>query len=134
MLKVAVKHQEIEPVSTATRSEQQRLSDLAVRHTIWLARQVYNAISNQTESFEHDDMIGPDLAYLMGSILENTYCTWPEDRPIVQLLRNSFPERNHPVWDFVEIELEDEIADETYSAWRHGGHRGLRSTPRRPDA
>lgn len=98
-------------------AEQQRINALAIRHTLWLLRLVYTTASDAVESFEHDDLVGPDLAYLMGAIIENNYCSWPEDRPIVQILRNSFPERDHPIWNHVEIEHEEEeIESEAFAS------------------
>lgn len=42
--------------------------------------------SGVVESFEVDD-IGADFAYLVGAVLKGGKCSWPEDRPFVQLLR-----------------------------------------------
>lgn len=72
-----------------------------------LALDVYRSVVGSTESLEHDDHVGPDLAYLLGAILEGTSCEWPEDRPIVRWLRHHYPEPTHPVWRHVEIEKEE---------------------------
>ena len=70
-----------------------------------LLREVYNAVAQSVDSFEHDDRVGPDLAYLLGALLNDTVCAWPEDRALVTILRAHFP-AGHPVYRFVEIEPE----------------------------
>src|SRR3954447_22392121 len=55
-----------------------------------LAADVYNTVVAQTESFEHDDLVGPDLAYLLGAVLKGTGCTWPADRPLIRLLHATY--------------------------------------------
>jgi hypothetical protein len=70
-----------------------------------LLREVYQVVTGSVESLEHDDYIGPDLAYLLGAILNDTGCAWPQDRAIVTILREHFPD-NHPVYRFIEIESE----------------------------
>jgi hypothetical protein len=69
-----------------------------------LAEAVYETCLDATESFEHNDLVGPDLAYLLGAILKGTACGWPADRPLVALLRAAFPDPSHPVWDHISIE------------------------------
>jgi hypothetical protein len=87
--------------------------DIAKR--AWLARAVFDAVENSVDSFELDDMVGPDLAYLMGAILRSSpgplgqgVCSWPEDREIIRILRENFGTA-HPVWQHVEIEAEEDV-------------------------
>ena len=70
-----------------------------------LMREVYDCVCANTDSFELDDMIGPDLAYLLGAVLRGrkSGCQWPADRPIVTLLRQHF-QADHDVWTFITIE------------------------------
>jgi hypothetical protein len=70
-----------------------------------LARSVYHVVRSSVESFEADDMVGPDLAYLLGTIIgrEQRVCSWPSDRTIVQILCDNFSDL-HPIWQFVVIE------------------------------
>ena len=70
-----------------------------------LLREVYNAVAQGVESFEHDDRVGPDLAYLLGAVLNETCCAWPAGRAIVQVLRAHFPD-GHPVYRFIHVEPE----------------------------
>jgi hypothetical protein len=44
-------------------------------------------------------------ASLLGALLNDTACAWPEGRPIITILRRHFPE-GHPVHRFVEVERE----------------------------
>jgi len=71
-----------------------------------LLREVYNVVAGSVESFEHDDEVGPDLAYLLGAILNGTACTWPEGRAIVAILRVHFTDTS-PVHGFVLIEKDE---------------------------
>jgi hypothetical protein len=64
-----------------------------------LAHQVYRAVAVAVESFELEDMVGPDLAYLLGSILMGTFCEWPAKRTILGILRASF-DVDHEVWKY----------------------------------
>jgi hypothetical protein len=73
--------------------------------TTELLREVYRAVADGVESFELDDMVGPDLAYLLGAMLQGTQCQWPADRAVVRILRASFPE-DHPVHRFIDIDEE----------------------------
>jgi hypothetical protein len=82
-----------------------RNRDMKANATLALATGVYRAVVDSTESLEHDDNIGPDLAYLLGAILTESGCEWPNDRPIIGVLRNAFP-AHHAVWRFVTIETE----------------------------
>jgi hypothetical protein len=70
-----------------------------------LARTVYEVVLGATGSFE-DDRIGADLAYLLGAILKGNQCEWPEDRPLVRLLREHFPPQ-HALWQYIEVEEEE---------------------------
>jgi hypothetical protein len=67
-----------------------------------LLKCLYQTVYQQTESLEQGD-VGADLAYLMGAILNQSRCEWPEDRPLVQLLRHHFDPR-HRIWKFIELE------------------------------
>ena len=69
------------------------------------AKEVYNAIFLGTVSFEEDD-IGADLAYLLGAILLDDFCSWPTTRPILGILRETFP-ANHAVWQHITLENEE---------------------------
>ena len=62
-------------------------------------------VTGSVESLEQDDYVGPDLAYLLGAILNDTGCAWPPDRAIVTILRQHFPD-DSPVHRFIEIESE----------------------------
>jgi hypothetical protein len=68
-----------------------------------LMRDVYEYVSDNTTSFELDDMIGPDLAYLLGAMMQGRPCQWPEDHPLVRLLRAKYGP-GHEVWQFIDIE------------------------------
>ena len=68
-----------------------------------LARRVYRTLFEQTESFEEENRLGPDLAYLLGAILFSNTCGWPTDRPIVALLRQHFPPQD-PLWQHIPLE------------------------------
>ena len=72
-----------------------------------LLSEVYDAVSAGVESFEHDDRVGPDLAYLMGAILKESCCAWPSSRRIIKLLRDAFTP-GHPIWDFCVVENAEE--------------------------
>jgi len=67
-----------------------------------LAVDVYECVLRETESFEEQG-IGADLAYLMGAILKDNLCEWPESCPLLQLLRQHYPPE-HPIWRHVKIE------------------------------
>lgn len=69
-----------------------------------LAQHVYNTLIKTVESLELDDMMGPDLAYLLGAILNGTVVEWPADRQIMIALHNLF-DVNHAVWNYVQEEV-----------------------------
>jgi hypothetical protein len=69
-----------------------------------LAADVYDTVVAQTQSFEYDDLVGPDLAYLLGAMLKGTGCAWPADRPLVRLLGVAYPNPGHPVWRYIDVE------------------------------
>jgi hypothetical protein len=69
-----------------------------------LAADVYDAVAARVESFEHDDRVGPDLAYLLGAVLKGTRCAWPADRPLIRLLHEAYPDPAHPVWRHIDVE------------------------------
>jgi hypothetical protein len=73
-----------------------------------LAIDVHDTVVAHTESFESDDLVGPDLAYLLGAVLKGTRCAWPTDRPLVRLLRVGYPDPEHPVWRHIDIEPAEE--------------------------
>ena len=66
-----------------------------------LIEMVYMCLFEGTESFEKQN-IGADGLYLVGAILRNKPCHWPESRPIVRLLRKTFP-AHHTLWGFIVI-------------------------------
>mgnify|MGYP001010685849 CR=1 FL=1 len=71
---------------------------------------LYDYITGTTESFEVDD-IGADFAYMVGAVLKGGKCSWPEDRPFVQLLRAmpiSLTALRVKLLRHVEIEPEEE--------------------------
>jgi hypothetical protein len=68
-------------------------------------REVYQAVLDRSESFE-EDRIGADLAYLLGAMLKGEFCAWPADRPFVLVLRELFPDSEHVVWNYVELDDE----------------------------
>ncbi len=72
-----------------------------------LLMQVYKVVNEATDSFENDDMLGPDLAYLMGAILRQIICSWDKNRRIIQVLIESFGP-DHLVWNHIVIEDEDQ--------------------------
>jgi hypothetical protein len=81
-----------------------RADDLA-GDRLGLLREVYNAVAGGVESLERDDRVGPDLAYLLGALLNDTACAWPEGRAILTILRGHLPD-GHPVYRFIEVERE----------------------------
>jgi rfaE bifunctional protein nucleotidyltransferase chain/domain len=58
-----------------------------------------------TESFEVEQ-VGADMAYLLSAIASGVVCEWPEDRPIVALLRKG-KSKDHEIWRYIEIEKEE---------------------------
>jgi hypothetical protein len=68
-----------------------------------LMRDVYEYVNDNTTTFELDDMIGPDLAYLLGAMMKGWPCQWPENRPLVRLLRARYGP-GHEVWKFIDVE------------------------------
>ncbi len=77
-----------------------------------LATEVYKKVLQAVESLEQPDLVGPDLAYLLGAILclddngRRLMCSWVRSRPIVGILRQEFPEDND-VWYHVDIMPDD---------------------------
>ena len=53
-------------------------------------------------------MIGHDLARLVGAILNDTYCEWPEGRAILGILHKRFP-FHHPVFRFARFKPGDAV-------------------------
>ena len=84
------------------------MKTLSATAKLALLREVYDVVAAGVDSFEHDDMVGPDLAYLLGAILKETYCEWSPDRRIIQLLRHALASE-HPVWTFCVVEDCEEI-------------------------
>ena len=80
----------------------QRETPRNATYKVKLAREVFEAVYNSTETLEEDN-IGSDLAYLVGGILCGSYCEWEPDRPIVKMLRQSF-NKGHRIWAFVDIQ------------------------------
>ena len=72
---------------------------------IALLQAVYNVVVSSVESFERLDGVGADLAYLLGALLNNTACEWPEDRTILTILRRHFP-AGHTVYSYIHVESE----------------------------
>jgi hypothetical protein len=67
-----------------------------------VAAEVYRAVVDNTESLEKQHF-GEDLAYLLGAILTGTWCSWPQDRPILVLLTGALG-LQHEFWSYIEIE------------------------------
>lgn len=68
---------------------------------IGLIKSVYSAVFVGCESFEEDN-VGADLAYILGAVARDGFCEWPEDRPIVQILREAVGD-DHPIWKYIEV-------------------------------
>lgn len=68
-----------------------------------LLRELYDYLYHAVESFESEDHIGADLAYLLGAILTDSMCQWPRNRPILYFLRAGCDE-DHKVWDYIHEE------------------------------
>jgi hypothetical protein len=68
-------------------------------------RAVYDTVCEAAESFASEELVGADLAYLLGAMLKGTTCAWPANRPIIVLLMQSLP-ADHPVWGRVVIEAD----------------------------
>ena len=74
-----------------------------------LARDVFNAVFDECETFTEDD-VGKDLAYLMGAILDDSekddcHVDWTDElmgcKPqCLTILERVFTEE-HPVWKFI---------------------------------
>lgn len=72
-----------------------------------IAWEVYRAAQADTDSFHQDD-IGPDLAYLLGAILQpdgDGFVDWSRDvmdapPRLHAILRNIIP-ATHPVWNYI---------------------------------
>jgi hypothetical protein len=91
----------------------ERHGELTPRERLALIGSIYDYVVHETSSLEHDDMLGPDLAYLMGAIIHSSSCEWPADRPIIQMLQG-WAECPIEVWSYIEFEaMDDEAADET---------------------
>ena len=70
---------------------------------VQLAIAVYDATMASTESFEAEDHIGADVAYLMGAILkEDRFDAWSRNRELLRILRENFPP-DHELWKFINI-------------------------------
>lgn len=67
-----------------------------------LLRQVYGTLEDHSPASEEERTLHLDLMALLGAVLNDTRCPWPEHRAIVQLLRQRF-ERSHPVFQHVEV-------------------------------
>ena len=70
-----------------------------------LLRELYDCIYKSVESFESEDRIGADLAYLLGAILTDSTCEWARNRPILHFLRETC-EEDHTIWDYIQVEDE----------------------------
>ena len=72
-----------------------------------LLGELYDYMYDAVESFESEDRIGADLAYLMGAIVNDSQCQWPRNRPILYFLREGC-EEDHTIWDYIAIEEDSE--------------------------
>ena len=82
------------------------MSALSDSERLQLIREIYQVVADNTTSFELDDMVGPDLAYLLGAMACETGITFEKDRAILGVLQNRLPPI-HAVWSFIEIEEEE---------------------------
>jgi hypothetical protein len=67
-----------------------------------LAREVYRAAYDETETETFKGELGEGLAYLLGAILENGIATFREEDDVYVLLGKKFPPK-HPVWKHVIV-------------------------------
>jgi hypothetical protein len=63
------------------------------------AREVYEKVYDETESFAFDE-IGLRLAYLLGGLLTGRGYAAAADDALVEILKRHF-DAGHPVWGFV---------------------------------
>jgi hypothetical protein len=79
----------------------ERTDDRRPEQVLALATEVYQTVFDETEGF-YGFEVGADLAYLLGAVLKDATCEWPENREILEILRRVLgPE--HPVWAFVTV-------------------------------
>jgi len=69
-----------------------------------LIKTLYKALIERTASLEEDNL-GADAFYLVGAIVQNSFCEWGPDRPFVVLLRRIFG-TDSIIWLFIQIEPE----------------------------
>jgi len=74
----------------------------AKKDVVDLIRELYKVVYREIESFEKQN-IGADMAYLVGAIVNDNFCLWPPDEPILRLLTKSFP-KEHQLWRYLIIE------------------------------
>ena len=91
-----------------------------IESTFRRLQSLYNVVVEQTESFE-EQAIGADLAYLMGAILNDTFCEWSSERPLVKLLKRH-KDKHSWVWGlgFIRIVEETQMPN---SLCKNCGHR-----------
>lgn len=66
-----------------------------------LIQDIYEFVFRNVESFE-EQRIGEDLAYLLGAIAKNGWCSWPASRALIKLFRRHLAE-DHLVWQYIEV-------------------------------
>jgi len=74
----------------------------AKKDVVDLIRELYKVVYREIESFEKQN-IGTDMAYLVGAIVNDNFCLWPPDEPLLRLLTKNFP-KEHQLWKYLAIE------------------------------
>lgn len=85
------------------------MKTLTPEERLTLARQVYDAAVDATETFG-DDKVGVDLSYLLGAIVGDGYVDWSVEARawgsglprLHQILMDELG-ADHTVWDFVRL-------------------------------
>ena len=80
--------------------------DTSRQSPVAIAADVYELAVDNTESFETEDHIGADLAYLLGAIVRNQQVAWQSNNALLYILLEHAPPE-HAVWSFITIESED---------------------------
>lgn len=66
-----------------------------------LIAQLYDWLYATTSKFEEGmSEFGPDGLHLIGAIAKGRRCKWPDNRTLVRMLRDQYPE-SHPVWQSI---------------------------------
>lgn len=73
-----------------------------ISNTEQLLRRVMKAAHDAAESWQDGDL-GLDLAYLVHAVLTEDSVQWPDDRPILRLFRELFPEGGE-IWKHITVQ------------------------------